>query len=163
LRRIFVLEEIPAWAPGLLDKRRMRLSPKRFLVDPSLVVAALGSSIEGLLLDHALFGRVFEGLCLRDLLVYSSLMGAQLYHYHDYNDFEVDAIISLRDGGYAAVEIKLSSTAVDEAARSLTRFAAKIASAGAVPPRRMIVLTGDGYCHQRSDGIAVVPIACLKP
>jgi predicted AAA+ superfamily ATPase len=140
----------------------MRTSPKRFLVDPSLTVAALGRSPERLIADPATFGSVFEGLCLRDLRVYADCIGAKVFHYHDNSDLEVDVIIENRDGSYVAVEIKLSPESDDSAAATLTSFAKKMEKQGARPPKAMIALSGGGLAHIRDDGIAVVPIIGLR-
>ena len=83
LKRIYVLEEIPAWSPNVRAKTRMRTSPKRMLTDPSLAAASLGVSVERLLVDTATMGMLFENLCYRDLLVYAGLNDAAVLHYHD--------------------------------------------------------------------------------
>jgi len=161
LKRLFVLEELPGWAPGVRSKIRVRTSPKRYLTDPSLATAALFVSADRLLSDHTTFGSIFEGLCLRDLSIYASLMNANLFHYHDNTDLEVDAIIELADGTYGAVEIKLGG-GVDEGAAVLTRFRQKMIAQGAEQPTTLIVITASGLLHKRSDGVAVVPITCLR-
>jgi predicted AAA+ superfamily ATPase len=162
LKRIFVLEELPGWAPDIRAKTRVRVSPKRYLVDPSLAVASLMGSVDSLLANRPGFGTVFEGLCLRDLRVYCEQMDASLFHYHDESGLEVDAIIERRDGSYAAVEIKLSSSQIDEAASSLKKFARKMHKQGRKPPSLLLVLTGGGPVEQREDDIIVVPITCLR-
>ncbi|MDR3052724.1 MAG: DUF4143 domain-containing protein [Coriobacteriales bacterium] len=162
LKRIFILEELPGWAPDIRSKRRSRTSPKRYLVDPSLTVAALGASAERLLVDMPTFGQVFEGLCVRDLLVYCSLFDATLHHYHDESGLEVDAIIERRNGDFGAVEIKLNAGHENLAAASLTKFQAKMRSAGARTPSFLLIITGGGLAYQRDDGVFVVPITCLR-
>jgi predicted AAA+ superfamily ATPase len=140
----------------------MRLSPKRYLTDPSLVVSALGSSPAELLADHSSFGQIFEGLCLRDLAVYAGINDAELLYYRDYNDLEVDAILRRPNGSYAAFEIKLSASMEDVAASTLKKFAARMKSLDVQPPVCMGIITGDGAARQRDDGIIVIPIACLR-
>jgi predicted AAA+ superfamily ATPase len=162
LQRIFILEQVPAWMPNVRAKGRMRMSPKRYLADPSLVVEALDYSVDALLADHSTFGQVFEGLCLRDLQVYAQACGAELLYYRDYNDLEVDAIVMRRDSSYAALEIKLSPAMEDEGARTLKAFAAKMARQNIAPPLFLCVITSGGYAHQRPDGVLVVPITSLK-
>ena len=56
LRRLLVVEELPAWRAGLRSRARLRQSPKRLFTDPSLAVAALRASPARLDADHALLG-----------------------------------------------------------------------------------------------------------
>jgi predicted AAA+ superfamily ATPase len=161
-KQIFILEEIGGWVPDARAKARVRTSPKRYLVDPSLVCAILGVSASKLLTDMPLFGQVFEGLCVRDLQVYAWAMDAVLKHYHDDDGLEVDAIIERRDGSYAAVEIRLATGHEDVAAASLSRFAAKLTAKQARPPEFLMIITGGGIPYRRQDGIVVVPITSLR-
>ena len=164
LRRLFVLEEIPAWSPEIRAKIRLRVSPKRMLVDPSLAAAALNADAGMLKGDLKTLGFLFEGLCLRDLQVYVQSYGAALYHYLDNTDLEIDAIMEMKGGKWAAFEIKLGGAQIDEAARNLLRLKEKIVSAGNKPPLCLAVITGtNAVSHQRDDGIVVLPIDCLTP
>jgi predicted AAA+ superfamily ATPase len=162
LKQIYVLDEVRGWVPDTRAKARARTGPKRYLVDPSLVCAALGVYAARLFADMPLFGLVFEGLCMRDLQVYAWAMDATLKHYHDDDGLEVDAIVERNDGTYAAIEIKLANSHENIAATSLCRFAAKIKAKRARPPEFMMIVTGGGIPYLRQDGIIVVPITCLK-
>ena len=42
LRKIFVVEDMPAWNPNLRSKTAIRSSDTRYYVDPSIAAAALG-------------------------------------------------------------------------------------------------------------------------
>lgn len=163
LKRLFVLEEIPAWNPLPRSKTKIRSAPKRLLTDPSLAVAALEISPERLIFDLNTFGFMFEGLCLRDLAVYSDAMDASLYHYRDNSGLEIDAIVETQDGNWGAFEIKLGAHRVDEAVGSLLRMRKKMTENGAKSPACMAVLTGGGLGQQREDGIYIVPINGLRP
>ncbi len=162
LRRIFVVEDIPAWRPALKSKARLVASPKRCLCDPSIAVAALESGPDDLFRDMKLFGSLFEALAIRDLRVYSQVIDGQVYHYHDTTGLEVDAIVSLADGRWCAIEIKLNS-GEDEGARNLIRFRNKTKLADGTGPSFLAVLTGTGFYHVRPDGVLVIPIGCLGP
>jgi predicted AAA+ superfamily ATPase len=162
LKRVFILEEVPGWVPDARARPRVRVSPKRHLVDPSLVVASLMGSVDSLLADRPTFGMVFEGLCLRDLRIYGEQMDARVLHYHDESGLEVDAIIERRNGSYAVIEIKLSSSQVDGAASSLKGFVRKMRKQGRRLPSLLLVITGGGQAQQREDGIIVAPITSLK-
>ena len=162
LRRLFVVEDIPAWRPALKSKARLVASPKRCLCDPSLATAALGSEPDDLFRNMGLFGSLFEALAIRDLRVYSQVIDGQVYHYHDTTGLEVDAIVSLADGRWCAIEIKLNS-GEDEGARNLIRFRNKTRLADGTGPSFLAVLTGTGFYHVRPDGVLVIPIGCLGP
>ncbi len=163
LTRLMVVEDQPAWAPHLRSRSRVRTSPRRHFVDPSLAVAILRVTPERLLQDLNLLGFLFESLVVRDLRVYAQACDAQVLHYRDNADLEVDAVVEAADGRWAAFEIKLGSGAVDEGADLLTRFARRIDTEKCGAPRALGVITGTGLAYTRPDGIAVVPIGTLGP
>jgi len=163
LGRLMVVEDQPAWAPHLRSKARLRNAAKRHFVDPSLAVAALGTSPDGLLKDLNLLGLMFESLVARDLRVYAQAADARLFHYRDSSDLEVDAIVEGRDGRWAAFEVKLGPGQVDEGADNLTRFAHRIDTTKCGNPGALVVITGFGYGYVRDDGVIVVPIGALRP
>ena len=162
LSRLYVIEEIPQWFPELRDKQRLRKASKRMLMDPSIAVSALKARSSDLARDPRTLGMIFENLCLRDILVYSDIIGAKVSHYHDLNDLEVDAIVEL-DAKWGAIEVKLGSHRVDEGAESLKHLRTKLTSKGAAPPSFLAVVTGGGPLYSRGDGVHVIPIDCLKP
>ena len=163
LKRIFVIEEIPGWNPGVRSKTRIRMSPKMMFADPSLAVAALGIGRQRLIEDLNTYGFMFENLCLRDLCAYAEFHDASLYHYRDNSNLEIDAIIEMKDGAWGAFEIKLGEHQVEAAAQSLIRMKNKIVSSGAREPSCLAVITGGGLGRKRKDGIYVIPINALKP
>ena len=164
LRRLFVVEDVPAWSPRLRSRSRLRSVPKRQFADPSLAAAALGADRERLLADPETLGFLFESLCVRDLRVYCQAQRAELSHYRDNTGLEVDAIIRQRNGEWIAAEIKLGGrAAVDAAAASLHKLRDRIDSAAVGEPRRLVVITATGFAYERTDGVAVAPITSLGP
>ena len=165
LERVFVVEDQPAWSARLRSRSRLRRTAKRHFVDPSLAVAALRAGPDRILRDLELLGLLFESLAVRDLRVYASAQDAQVYHYRDNTGLEADAIVETAAGQWLAVEIKLGGQkAIDSAARSLLKLQARIDTAAAGEPGRLIVITAvGGYCYDRPDGVAVVPITALGP
>ena len=160
LERLLVLEDQPAWAPSLRSKRRIRMAPKRHLVDPSLAVAALGAGPGALLKDLNYLGHLFESLVVRDLRILSQPLGGKVLHYSDNKGGEADAVVELPDGRWAAIEVKLGAAAVDHGATSLLRMSKLIEGTG---PAFLAVVTGTGIAYTRNDGIHVVPIGSLGP
>jgi predicted AAA+ superfamily ATPase len=163
LERLLIVENQPAWAPHLRSKHRLRTAPKRHFVDPSLAVAALRATPERLMEDLKLLGFMFESLVLRDLRIYAQATDAQVSHYRDSSELEVDAIVETRGGSWMAFEIKLGQAQIDTAAANLTRFAERIDTTHCGKPALLGVIVATGYGYQRKDGIAVVPIGALGP
>ncbi|MCZ0862389.1 ATP-binding protein [Methanocorpusculum vombati] len=163
LKRIFVIEDQPAWSPALLSRTAIRTSAKRHFIDPSIAAAVLRATPKRLLEDFNTFGILFESLCIRDLRIYASLLDGEIFHYHDRNDLEADAIIQLHDGRWGAVEIKLGSRSIDEAANNLHKLKNKIDTGKMQEPSFLLVLTGGEFAYRRDDGVYIVPIGCLKP
>ena len=164
LKKIFVVEEAPAWNPNLRSKTAIRTSDTRYFVDPSIAVASLGIGPKDLINDLNTFGLLFETLCIRDLRVYAESLKGTVYHYRDSNDLECDAVIHLRDGSYGLIEIKLGGDSlINEAAETLKKLETHIDTTKMKNPSFLMVLTAIGrYAYKREDGIFVVPIGCLK-
>lgn len=164
LRRIFVVEDMPAWNPNLRSKTAIRSSDTRYYVDPSIATAALGIGPNDLINDLQTFGFIFETLCIRDLRVFTDALNGQVYHYRDKDGQECDAVVHLRNGQYGLIEIKLGGDKlIEEGANSLKSMESKIDTDKMKAPSFLMVLTGLGdYPYRRKDGVYVVPIGCLK-
>lgn len=164
LKRIFVIEDMPAWNPNLRSKTAIRTSDTRYFVDPSVAIAALGLGPNDLLNDLETMGLFFETLCVRDLRVYADANDGNVFHYRDKNGLECDAVVHLRNGNYGLIEIKLGGeTRIEEGATNLTTLAEMIDTTKMKKPSFMMVLTAVGqYAYMRTDGVIVVPIGCLK-
>jgi predicted AAA+ superfamily ATPase len=158
LSRVFVVEDLPAWSPALRSR-----TPLRHFADPSLAVAALGADPDRLLRDVATLGLLFESLVVRDLRVLAQAIGATVSHYRDGTGLEADAVVELRDGTWAAFEVKLGPGAVDDGARSLQRLADRVDARRHGRPAALVVVTGWGYGYRRQDGVCVVPAGSLGP
>lgn len=165
LKKLYVIEDAPAWNPNLRSKTAIRTSDTRYFVDPSIAAAALGAGPDDLMRDLNTLGLLFEALCVRDLRVYADALDGTVYHYRDKNNLECDTVIHLRNGKYGLAEIKLGGEKlIEEGAKSLKSLAGKLDTEKMNVPSFLMVVTGTGqYAYQRSDGIWVVPIACLKP
>lgn len=162
LGRMHYVDDIPAWSPALKSPVRMRSAAKRHLADASLAAAALESSPTALLADLKYLGNLFESLALHDLKAYASCHGAEVLHYHDSTDLEVDAIVQRRNGDWMPVEIKLGVDQEDEGAKNVVHLRDKMVSRGERKPVALVVLVGVGAVgHVREDGVQVVPIDAL--
>ena len=162
LSRIYVLEDLPAWAPTLRASARARTSPKRHLVDPSLAVVAMGADPDRLLHEVDTLGLLFESMVVRDIRVYAQTIGASVMHYLEQR-LEADAIVELPNGRWAAFEIKLGPGLIEQGAASLLALARRVEGSKQDPPASLNVITGWGYGYRRPDGINVVPIGAFAP
>jgi hypothetical protein len=172
MKAVYMLDEVPGWDAPVRSKSRLRTKPKRYFADSSLAVSLLGTGPETLPSDGQLFGLLFESLCMHDLAVYASVLpGAGpdcLKYYRDSDGLEVDAIIELRDGRWAAFEIKLGEDKAEAGIKSLERLRRKIALNPAArnrDPEFMAVLVGAGSFarRDRETGVYVLPLAALRP
>lgn len=169
LKDMYLVEEVPGWAPPARDKKRFTIKPKRYLADPSLAAALLGASPEAFLHDWQTFGLVFENLCVRDLSVYARTLelldDVPVRYYRDDSGLEADAIVQLADGRWAAFEFKVSEDKVDIGVESLKRLRGKLcanARAQTRPPEFMAVITGNGeYARQVEEGVYAIPLRAL--
>lgn len=163
LRRLYVIEDVPAWSPSVRSRDSLRLSPKRHLTDPSLAAAALALDPGRLISDLNTMGFMFESLCVRDLRVYSQLMNGTVHHYRDAAGLEVDSVVQLRDGRWGLIEMKLGAGGVEGALTNLTGLRDLAESSGYGSPSFMMVLTAAGFVSRTEEGVWVVPIGCLGP
>ena len=166
LRKIFVIEDMPAWNPNLRSKTAIRTADTRYFVDPSIATAALGLGPDDLINDLNTMGFLFEGLCVRDLRVYADALNGQVFHYRDKSGLECDTVIHLRNGQYGLIEIKLGGeTLINDGIETLNALANQIDTSRMKAPAFKMILTATGdYAYRReSDGIYIVPIGCLKP
>ncbi|MBR4400670.1 MAG: ATP-binding protein [Synergistes sp.] len=164
LKKIFVIEDCPAWSPNLRSKTAIRTSDTRYFVDPSIAAAALGTGPGDLMNDLKTFGFLFETLCIRDLRVYAESLGGSVYHFRTGEGLECDAVIHLRNGSYGLVEVKLGGDKlIEEGARTLKAAADMIDTVKMKAPSFLMVLTAvSPYACRRADGVCVVPVTALK-
>ena len=165
LKKIFVIEDSPAWSPNLRSQTAIRTSDTRYFVDPSIATAAMGIGPGDLLNDLNTCGLLFETMCIRDLRVYADVHDGSIYHFRTKSGLECDAVMHLRNGSYGLIEIKLGGDKlIEEGARHLKAIADNIDIERMKAPSFLMVLTGTGtYAYKREDDVLIVPIGCLKP
>lgn len=164
LKKIFVVEDMPAWNPNLRSKSAIRTSDTRYFVDASIAAAALGIGPNDLINDLNTMGFLFETMCVRDLRVYAEALGGSVYHFRNKAGLECDAVVHLRNGSYGLIEIKLGGEKlIREGVETLTSLTESIDTSKMKEPAfRMILTAADQYAYRREDGICIVPVACLK-
>jgi uncharacterized protein len=161
LQRLFVVEAQRPWTPALRSRARVRTSPKFHLVDPALAAAALGAGDQQLRGDLNTLGTLFESAVVHDLTVLT--LGGEVSHYRDSNGKEIDAILTLPDGRWGAVEVKLGGQQVSMGAQSLQAVIAQVDTASIGEPTFRLVVTGTGPILVTDDGTVTAPLTALGP
>lgn len=161
---IFMIEEMRAWNTNLRSKTAVRSTPTRYFTDPSIGCAAMGLGIGNLKNDLKALGMLFENLCVRDLRIYAQSLDGEICHYRDSAGLECDCIVTLHDGRYGLIEIKLGGEKnIIEAVSVLNKLEAKIDYSKMPRPSFKMVLTAVGtYAYRNPEGIWIVPIATLR-
>ncbi len=164
LKKIFVVEDMPAWNPNLRSKSAIRTSDTRYFVDASIATAALGIGPNDLINDLNTKGFLFETMCVRDLRVFAEVLGGIVYHFRNKAGLECDAVVHLRNGSYGLIEIKLGGDKlINEGVETLTSLTESIDTSKMKAPAFRMILTATGqYAYRREDGIFIIPIGCLR-
>ena len=163
LNRLFVTNNQLPFSANLRSSLRVKQFEKRHFSDPAIACALLNITPKKLMQDLNTFGLLFEALVVRDLGIYAQSFGAKLFHYQDYKNNELDAVIELDNGEWCAFEIKLGCNKIDEGANSLIRTCLEIEKNGGKPAKIKCVICGlSNVAYQRKDGVYVVPVTSLK-
>lgn len=166
LKKLFVIEDMPAWNPNLRSKSAIQVSDTRYFIDPSIAAAALYVGPGDLINDLKAMGMFFESMAVRDLRVYADALDGEVFHFRNAEGLECDAVLHRRNGTYGLIEIKLGGAElIEKGAATLCRLADKINTDKMPKPSFKLVLTAVGeYSFRRpQDDVWVVPIGCLKP
>lgn len=163
-KRLFIIDNQRPFAANIRSSVRVKQAEKRHFCDPSIACALLKATPHMLINDLQTLGFLFEALCERDLKIYAESFGASLYHYQDYDNKKIDAVIELSNGEWCAFEIKLGANQIDEAAKNLLDINKKIEKDPKGKPAKMLcVICGlSNAAYKRPDGVYVVPITALK-
>lgn len=161
--RLFLIDNQQPFSAKIRSSVRVKQAEKRHFSDPSLACALLKATPQKLLGDLATLGFLFEALCERDLKIYGESFGANLYHYQDYRNREIDAVLELKDGDWCAFEIKLGANQIEDAAQSLLKIDRDIEKEGGKQAKVLCVICGlSNAAYRRDDGVYVVPITALR-
>lgn len=165
LKKLFVIEDSPAWNPNLRLKTPIRTSDTRYFVDPSIAIAALGIGPADLINDLNTMGMMFENLCIRDLRVYAESLDGTIYHFREKTGLECDAVLHKRNGTYGLIEIKIGGDSmIEEGAETLKRVSSIIDTEKMKKPSFLLLICAiTPFAYKRKDGVYVVPITSLRP
>jgi len=170
LKRLWILDPVPAWLPSRNDFSRLTQPEKHHLADPALAATLLGTGVDALFHPQEtpvgtsragpLLGRLFESLITQSIRVYAQASEATVKHLRTKGGrHEVDLILERADQRVVGVEVKLTRTVSGRDVRQLLWLKEKL---GEDLLDAVIVTTGP-TAYRRPDGIAVVPAALLGP
>lgn len=162
LKRVHIIEETPSYKPKINSDMRIGKKPKRRFTDVSLAISALKLDEDTLMENLGTFGFMFESLCEHDLQIYAESIGGRFFHYRDGRDREIDAVVEL-GGKWAAFEIRLGASRIDEAAESLLSIGKIMGEKGHAPDVLCVICGMTKWAYRRPDGVFVVPITSLGP
>jgi hypothetical protein len=113
--------------------------------------------------DPTTVGLLFESAAFHDLTVYVGALDGEVRGFRDSNGFEIDSILSLPDGRWAAVEVKLGGSQVEPGVHSLASALRQIDTTQVGEPAFKLVLTATGPTYQTEDGTITCPLHRLRP
>lgn len=161
--RLFLIDNQLPFSANIRSSVRVKQAEKRHFCDPALACTLLKATPERLIGDLETFGFLFEALVERDLKIYAESFGANVFHYQDYNNKEIDAVIELENGSWCAFEIKLGANQIEKAATELIALRDDIVKEGGIAPTILCVICGmSNAAYVRPDGVFVIPITALK-
>jgi uncharacterized protein len=158
LDTLMITNRIPAWAGNRMD-RAIRL-PKRYLIDPGLLVPLLRIDQRRVLRDGDLLGRLLDTFVAAQLRAECavSIVGADLFHLRDANGrHEIALLVEARDGNIIAVEVKATAAPSLADARHLEWLRERLGSTFAAG---LVVHTGP-QVFRLGERIIAVPIGSL--
>ncbi len=120
LERLFVAEQVRAWSNNSLD--RLTKTPKRYVCDPALMAAALDASVETVLADNDLLGRLVDTFVMSQLRPEIALSGKRTGFFHlrtKGGPEEVDLIIELPGRKVIGMEVKSTASPDSSDAKQL--------------------------------------------
>lgn len=161
--RMFLFNNQEPFSSNIRSSLRVKQMEKRHFSDPAMACAMLKLTPKKLMNDLNTFGFMFEAMVERDLSIYAQAMNAKLFHYQDYKDNEIDAVIELEDGNWCAIEIKLGLSKVEEGSNNLIKVCKDIVNNGGKEPIMKCVIYGVGnMAYKNADGVYIIPITALK-
>lgn len=162
LSDIYVLSELPIWNTHIRSSAQLRTKPKWHFTDPSIACACLGINSDMLINDLKTYGLFFESLAIRDIRAYAFYLDGNVFYYQDSTNLEIDAIVELSDGRWAAFEIKLGGeTLIEEGVNNLKLFKNRLTKEQLNKLMSLNIIVAGNTSYTRHDGINVIALGHL--
>lgn len=120
LKNLLVVEAVPAWSSNRL--KRLIRSPKRYVVEPALIAAALALDVNAVLRHGDLLGRVLDAFVAAQIRAENavSVERPRLYHLREeHGRYEIDLLAELAGQRLVGIEVKASAAPDAASARHL--------------------------------------------
>ena len=120
LGRLHIVDELPPWTSNRL--KRLTKTPKRMLVDPSLLGAVTGAGVDSVMRDSNLLGRLLETFAVAQLRAQATVSEhrCRLYHLRQqHGRHEIDVVAELGARRLVAFEIKATAAPRPDDAKHL--------------------------------------------
>ena len=158
LTELMAVAQVPAWTTNRL--RRLVLSPKRYLVDSSLLGGVLGAGAAEVMRDGNLLGRVLDTFVAAQLRAELAVAETRprLYHLRqEQGRHEIDLLAELGAERVVGIEVKADSAPSQDAGRHLTWLCQELGDRflGGV------VLHTGPRSYRLAEGIVAAPISTL--
>lgn len=168
LEKLWMIEEVPAWAPTRNRLRRLAASPVHQLADPALSARLLGADTGALISntatgpaiprDGTLLGALFRSLVTLSVRTYAQAAEGRVRHLRTRGgEHEIDLVVERGDSRIVALEVKMAATIRHADTRHLHWLARSI---GDDLLDAAIITTGK-HAYRRHDGVGVIPAALL--
>lgn len=158
LSNLYVLDIVPAWFSNRL--KRLGRAPKRYLVDPALMVTTSGADVTAVLLDSDVLGRLIDTFVVAQLRAELPVSehSPRLHHLRQDNGRrEVDVLIELAGHRVIAIEIKAGSSPGVADARHLQWLRDEIGDRFV----HGLILHSGAFIQEIGDRITSAPISVL--
>lgn len=121
LEAIFLVQRLPAWAPGLGSREVSH--PKIYISDTGLLLHLLGADEKRLREDDQVTGKALENFVAMEVVRHAetSRESPRVHHYRRGRD-EIDLVLESRAGAICAMEVKASATIRDRDWRAMARL-----------------------------------------
>lgn len=164
--RLYLTDNQLPFSSSIRSSVRVKQQEKRHLCDVSIASSLLGiHNTDMLINDLNTMGFLFESLVEHDLRIYAESFHAKLFHYQDYSNKEIDAVIEMEDGRWCGIEIRLGASQIDTAAENLLKISESFQKdpKGKGPSSLCVVCGLSNAAYTRPDGVYVVPLTALRP
>ena len=158
LKNLLILEAVPAWESNRLS--RLIKTPKRYLVDPSIMAAVLRLDSRAVLRDGNLLGRVIDTFVAAQIRPELAVAESRprWYHLRDKGGrHEVDLVIEFGGGQVSGIEIKATAAPTRGDARHLEWLRDELGDRFASG----VVLHTGPRAYQLADKIVAAPISTI--
>lgn len=158
LGTLLLVDPLPAWSTNRLS--RLVKAPKRYLVDPALVIPLTGVDAAGVLRDPGLLGRLMDTFVVAALRSECGVADSapRLFHLRQQDGrHEVDVVVEYPDGRVVGIEVKAAASIDPADARHLGWLRDQLGD-------RMIggiVLHTGRHTFRVDDRVIAAPIAAL--